>query len=159
MGFNTPKRIAALLGQIGVESGELRFDKELPSVYNKKDPKDKNEPVGTLYEGRKLLGNTQPGDGPKFIGRGVLQLTGRENYTLYGKKLGLDLVGNPELACNPEVSVKIACQYFLDRKLHEAADKWDLDTITVKVNGKAKLHHDQRVAYSEKALKVLESVV
>ena len=159
MGFNTPKRIAALLGQIGVESGELRFDKELPSVYNKKDPKDKNEPVGTLYEGRKLLGNTQPGDGPKFIGRGVLQLTGRENYTLYGKKLGLDLVGNPELACSPEVSVKIACQYFLDRKLHEAADKWDLDTITLKVNGKAKLHHDQRVAYSEKALKILEGVV
>jgi putative chitinase len=157
MGFNTPKRIAALLGQIGVESGELRYDKELPSVYNKKDPKDKNEPTGTLYECRKLLGNTQAGDGPKFIGRGVLQLTGRENYTLYGKKLGLDLVGNPELACDPKVSVKIACQYFLDRKLHEAADKWDLDTVTLKVNGKAKLHHDKRVAYSEAALKVLES--
>jgi len=155
MGFNTPKRIAALLGQIGVESGELRYDKELPSVYNKKDPKDKNEPTGTLYEGRKLLGNTQAGDGPKFIGRGVLQLTGRENYTLYGKKLGLDLVSNPELACDPTVSVKIACQYFLDRKLHEAADKWDLDTVTLKVNGKAKLHHDKRVAYSEHALKVL----
>jgi putative chitinase len=155
MGFNTPKRIAALLGQIGVESGELRYDKELPSVYNKKDPKDKNEPTGTLYEGRKNLGNLQAGDGPKFIGRGVLQLTGRENYTLYGKKLGLDLVGNPELACSPEVSVKIACQYFKDRKLDEAADKWDLDTITLKVNGKAKLHHDKRVAYSEHALKVL----
>lgn len=156
MGFNTPKRIAALLGQIGVESGELKYDKELPSVYNKKDPKDKNEPTGTLYEGRKMLGNTQAGDGPKFIGRGVLQLTGRANYADYGKKLGLDLVGNPELACNPEVSVKIACQYFKDRKLDEAADKWDLDTVTLKVNGKAKLHHEQRVAYSEKALKVLE---
>ena len=155
--INTPKRIAAFLGQVGVESGELKYDKELPSKWNMKDPKDPSEKVGTLYEGRKNLGNTQAGDGPKFIGRGVLQLTGRENYTLYGKKLGLDLVGNPELACNPEVSVKIACQYFLDRKLHEAADKWDLDTITLKVNGKAKLHHDKRVAYSEHALKVLES--
>ena len=154
--INTPARIAAWLGQVGVESGELRFDKELPSKWNKKDPKDPKEPTGTLYEGRKNLGNTQVGDGPRFIGRGVLQLTGRENYTLYGKKLGLDLVGNPELACSPEVSVKIACQYFKDRKLDEAADKWDLDTITLKVNGKAKLHHEQRVAYSEKALKILE---
>ena len=159
MGFNTPKRIAALLGQIGVESGELRYDKELPSKYNKKDPKDASEPVGTLYEGRKNLGNLQVGDGPKFIGRGVLQLTGRANYELYGKKLGIDLANKPELACSPEVSVKIACQYFKDRKLDEAADKWDLDTITLKVNGTGKLHHDQRVAYSEKALKVLEGVV
>ena len=156
MGFNTPKRIAALLGQIGVESGELRYDKELPSKYNKKDPKDANEPTGTLYEGRKNLGNLQAGDGPKFIGRGVLQLTGRANYEAYGKKLGLDLANHPELACTPEVSVKIACQYFKDRKLDEAADKWDLDTITLKVNGTAKLHHEQRVAYSEKALKILE---
>jgi putative chitinase len=156
MGFNTPKRIAALLGQIGVESGELRYDKELPSVYNKKDPKDKSEPVGTLYEGRKNLGNTHEGDGPKFIGRGVLQLTGRANYELYGKKLGIDLVGNPELACDPAVSVKIACQYFKDRKLDESADAWDLDRITLKVNGTGKLHHEQRVAYSEKALKILE---
>lgn len=153
--INTPKRIAAFLGQVGVESGELKYDKELPSKWNKKDPKDPNEPVGTLYEGRKPLGNTQAGDGPKFIGRGVLQLTGRANYTDYSKKLGVDLVNNPELAATPDVSVMIACQYFKDRKLLEAADKWDLDTVTEKVNGKAKLHHEQRVAYSEAALKVL----
>ena len=67
----------------------------------------------------------------------------------------MDLVANPELAATPEVSVKIACQYFKDRKLMEAADKWDLDTVTEKVNGKAKLHHEQRVAYSQKALEVL----
>lgn len=154
--INTPKRIAAFLGQVGVESGELKYDKELPSKWNKKDPKDPKEPTGTLYEGRKNLGNTQAGDGPKFIGRGVLQLTGRANYADYSKKLGIDLIANPDLAATPEVSVKIACQYFKDRKLDEAADKWDLDTITLKVNGKAKLHHDQRVAYSEKALKILE---
>jgi putative chitinase len=153
--INTPKRIAAFLGQVGVESGELKYDKELPSKWNMKDPKDPNEKVGTLYEGRKPLGNTQPGDGPKFIGRGVLQLTGRANYTDYSKKLGVDLVGNPELAAQPEYSVAIACQYFKDRKLMEAADKWDLDTITERVNGKAKLHHEQRVAYSQKALEVL----
>jgi putative chitinase len=156
-GVDNNKRISAFLGQVGVESGELKYDKELPSKWNKKNPQDPNEPCGTLYEGRKNLGNTQPGDGPKFIGRGVLQLTGRANYTDYSKKLGLDLLANPELAATPEVSVKIACQYFKDRGLLALADAWNLDEITKRVNGTAKLHHEQRVAYSEKALKVLHS--
>jgi predicted chitinase len=156
-GITTPKRIAAFLGQVGVESGELKYDKELPSKWNMKDPKDPREKVGTLYEGRKPLGNTQPGDGPKFIGRGILQLTGRANYTEYAKKLKVDLVNNPDLAMLPEVSVMVACQYFVDRKLLEAADVWNLDLITERVNGRAKLHHDKRVAYSETALKILIS--
>lgn len=153
--IDTPRRIAAFLGQVGVESGELKYDKELGSKWNKKDPSNRFESVGTLYEGRKNLGNTEPGDGPKFIGRGILQLTGRANYTNMSKKLGVDLVANPELACDPEISTKIACQYFKERGLLELADKWDLDTITLKVNGKAKLHHDKRVQYSERALTVL----
>lgn len=156
-GITTPKRIAAFLGQVGVESGELKYDKELPSKWNMKDPKDPREKVGTLYEGRKPLGNTQPGDGPKYIGRGILQLTGRANYTEYAKKLKVDLVNNPDLAMLPEVSVMVACQYFADRKLLEAADVWNLDLITERVNGRAKLHHDKRVAYSETALKILIS--
>lgn len=154
-GITTPKRIAAFLGQIGVESGELKYDKELPSKWNKKNPSDPSEPTGTLYEGRKNLGNIMPGDGPRFIGRGILQLTGRANYVMYSSKLGIDLAKNPDLAALPEYSVMIACQYFLDRNLLESADKWDLATITKKVNGTAMLHHDKRVAYSEKALKVL----
>lgn len=153
--INTPKRIAAFLGQIGVESGELKYDKELPSKFNKKNPKDINEPCGTLYEGRKNLGNSKVGDGPKFIGRGIIQLTGRANYTDYSKKLGIDLVNNPDLATSPEISVKIACQYFKDRGLLKLSDDWNLDEITKRVNGTAKLHHEQRVAFSERALKVL----
>lgn len=156
MGFNTPKRVAALLGQIAVESGELKYDKELPSKWNKKNPNDPNEPVGTLYEGRKTLGNIIAGDGPKYIGRGLLQLTGRANYLDFGRKIGADLINNPDLACDPTIAVKIACQFFKDRKLDEAADRWDLATITKRVNGTAMLHHDKRVAYSEKALKILE---
>lgn len=153
--IDTPARIAAWLGQVAVESGELKYMKELPSKYNKKDPKDKNEPIGSLYEGRKNLGNTQSGDGAKYIGRGYLQLTGRANYAEYGKKLGLDLVNKPELAEGADAAVQIACQYFKDRGLLELADKWDLDTITLKVNGRAKLHLKERCEYSEKALKVL----
>ena len=154
-GIDTPRRIAAFLGQVGVESGELRYDKELGSKYNKKDVGNRFEPIGTLYEGRKNLGNNQPGDGPKFIGRGILQLTGRANYTNMSKKIGIDLVNNPELACDPEVSTKIACEYFKERNLLKLADEWNLDEITRKVNGNAKLHHDLRVKYSETALKVL----
>lgn len=155
--INTPARIAAWLGQVGVESGELRFDKELPSKWNKKDPKDAKEPVGTLYEGRKNLGNTQPGDGPRFIGRGVLQLTGRANYADMSKKLGIDLVADPEKAAGADVSTRIACQYFKDRGLLTLADAWNLDEITRRVNGNAKLHLKERIAYSEKALKILTS--
>jgi putative chitinase len=157
--IDTVRRISAFLGQIAVESGELRYDKELPSKYNKKDPKDVKEPTGALYEFRKNLGNTLAGDGPKFIGRGILQLTGRTNYENMSKKLGVDLVANPELAADPVVSVKIACEYFKERSLLDLADKWDLDKITEKVNGKAKLHLDLRIAYSEKALKVLSTTV
>lgn len=155
-GITTPARIGAFLGQVGVESGELRYDKELGSKWNKKDPKDPKEPIGTLYEGRKNLGNTQPGDGPKFIGRGVLQLTGRANYADYSKKLGIDLIANPDLAATPEVSVKIACQYFKDRGLLPLADAWNLDEVTRRVNGNAKLHLKERIAYSEVAKKILE---
>lgn len=155
--INTPKRIAAFLGQIAVESGELRYDKELPSQWNKKNVNDPNEPIGTLYEGRKNLGNTQAGDGPKFIGRGILQLTGRANYADYSKKLSIDLIKNPDLVCSPDISVKIACQYFKDRKLLQLADAWDLAGITRKVNGNAMLHHDKRAKYSEAALQVLNA--
>jgi putative chitinase len=154
-GIDTPARIAAFLGQVGVESGELRYDKELPSSYNKKDPKDPKEPIGTLYEGRKNLGNTVAGDGPRFIGRGVLQLTGRANYADMSKKIGIDIVASPEKAAEADVSTRIACQYFKDRGLLELADKWNLDEITRRVNGNAKLHLAERIAYSEKAVKIL----
>lgn len=155
--INTARRMAAFLGQIAVESGQLKYTKELPSIYNKKDPKDPNEPTGTLYEGRKTLGNNQPGDGPKYIGRGVLQLTGRANYTDMGRKLNLRLVDNPELACDPLVSTRIACQYFADRDLLKFADQWNLDEITLRVNGKGKLHHQLRVQFSDTALATLTS--
>jgi putative chitinase len=157
-GINTPRRIAAFLGQVGVESGELRYDKELASKYNKKDVTNPYESIGTLYEGRKNLGNIQSGDGPKYIGRGILQLTGRTNYTNMSKKIGVDLVDNPELACDPEISTKIACEYFKERGLLDLADKWNLDEITRRVNGNAKLHHDLRVQYSERALKTLSPI-
>ena len=62
---------------------------------------------GSAYEGRSDLGNTQSGDGVRFKGRGFVQLTGRANYEKYSKKLGIDLIKNPELAADPEIAARI----------------------------------------------------
>ena len=62
---------------------------------------------GAAYEGRKTLGNTQPGDGKRFKGRGFVQITGRRNYTDWAKRLGVDLVGNPALAARLDHAVTI----------------------------------------------------
>ena len=83
------------------------FTRETSEKYGrtKSHPADQ-EAIGNIaYGGR--MGNDDPGDGYKFRGRGHVQLTGRDNYTLFAKRLGLDLVGNPDLALGPEVSMKI----------------------------------------------------
>lgn len=81
--INTPVRQLCFLSQIGHESMGLFFTEELAS--------------GSSYEGRKDLGNNQSGDGKRFKGRGLIQITGRENYKKLSKELGVDLEKNPEL--------------------------------------------------------------
>jgi putative chitinase len=90
---------------------------------------------GAAYEGRADLGNTQKGDGRRFKGRGLFQLTGRANYSSYGRAIGLDLIANPEAAADPETSLRIACEYWKRKKLNQFADKNDLVIITKRING------------------------
>ncbi|WP_244604594.1 MULTISPECIES: peptidoglycan-binding protein [Mesorhizobium] len=90
---------------------------------------------GAAYEGRTNLGNTQPGDGKRFKGRGLFQLTGRANYVSYGTALDVDLVDNPTLAGGPVMSLKIACEFWKEHKLNRFADTDDLITVTRKING------------------------
>jgi putative chitinase len=90
---------------------------------------------GDAYEGRVDLGNTEPGDGPRYKGRGLIQLTGRANYQRYGDRLGLDLVGHPELAADPPTSLSIACEYWGEHGLNAFADRDDIETITRRING------------------------
>ncbi len=90
---------------------------------------------GTAYEGRADLGNTQPGDGPRFKGRGLIQLTGRANYKQYGDILHLDLVGDPELAAAPTTSLLVACAFWTQLGLNTFADQDDIVTITQRING------------------------
>lgn len=104
-GIDTNKEVAAFIAQIGHESGQLRYVEELAS--------------GKAYEGRKDLGNTQVGDGIKFKGRGLIQITGRANYTQLSKDLGEDFVKNPSLLSTPKYAVQSACWFWNKNKLND----------------------------------------
>lgn len=138
--INDPRRQAAFLAQLAHESCEFRYFEELAS--------------GEAYEGRADLGNICKGDGVRYKGRGPIQLTGRKNYQLASKALGLDLVGNPQQAASPEVGFRVAGWYWKTHRLNQLADADRFDDITRVINGgyngKA-----QRDAYYRRALEVL----
>ena len=91
---------------------------------------------GKEYDGRKNLGNTQPGDGPLFIGRGLLHLTGRRNYRKIGDAIGLNLEQNPNsVGCDLDISVRTACEYWRMRNISLFADKDDFNKVTILING------------------------
>jgi putative chitinase len=90
---------------------------------------------GSAYEWRSDLGNTQVGDGPRYKGRGIFQLTGRANYAAMGPKLGVDLITNPDLAASPKYAVIIALEYWKSRNLNPLADVDNLNAITERING------------------------
>jgi predicted chitinase len=127
--INTTLRASAFLAQIAHESGELRFMEEIwgPTAQQKK-----YEPPSDLA---RTLGNTQPGDGKRYKGRGPIQITGRANYKKYGDLLGVDLEGNPDLAATPQFAFSTAALYWKTRGLNELADVQDFITITKRING------------------------
>jgi predicted chitinase len=139
-GITTALRQAAFLAQIAHESGEFRWMEEIAS--------------GAAYEGRRDLGNTQPGDGRRFKGRGPIQITGRANYRTYGDALGLDLVSNPPLAATPEVGFRTAGLYWKKNGCNELADQQQFVTITRRINGGTNGLAD-RQKYYERAKQVL----
>jgi len=101
-----------------------------------RDYKPKEEYAGGQdYEGRVSLGNTQPGDGVRFKGRGLIQLTGRSNYTNYGKAIGVDLLTHPEALMDVTTSAKVLAQYFKDRNIQLDCEKQDWVTVRRKING------------------------
>lgn len=99
------------------------------------------------YEGRRDLGNTQPGDGERFRGRGFIQITGRYNYQDYDRKLNLDggLVASPESANQPNIAAAILAQYIKDRetRIRNAMEKRDFIEMRRVVNGRAALHWEK----------------
>ncbi len=87
------------------------------------------------YEGRRDLGNTQAGDGIRYHGRGIFQLTGRANYRRFGQILGIDLEAEPERAKEPETSLRVAFAYWSERAIDTAADADDIERATRLING------------------------
>ena len=88
-----------------------------------------------LYEGRKDLGNDQPGDGVLFRGRGFVQITGRADYARYGQLIGRDLVSNPDLALQPSIAAAILATYFYERKIRAYADAQNWEMVRRRVDG------------------------
>jgi putative chitinase len=119
--INTPARVAAWLAQLAHESGELRWLREFAS--------------GEQYEGRKDLGNTHEGDGRRFRGRGLIQLTGRANYTRYSQWAGVDYLRNPEWLERPADACRVSGWFWDTHGLNELADAGEFFRITRRING------------------------
>jgi len=127
--INTLPRVAAFVAQLAHESGEFRWMEE---IWGPTPAQRRYEPQTDLA---KRLGNTAPGDGKRFKGRGPIQLTGRANYSRFGGLLGLDLVSAPEQAATPTVGFRTAALYWANRGLNELADAWNFREITRRING------------------------
>jgi putative chitinase len=146
--IHNQRRTAAFLGQLAHESGEFRFMEEIwgPTAQQKR-----YEPPSDLAT---RLGNTQPGDGKRYKGRGPIQITGRANYKRYGDLLGLNLVTQPELVATPGVGLSAAGMFWRTNGLNALAELGDYREITRRINGGFN-GWEERLRYYELAKKVL----
>jgi putative chitinase len=122
--INTVLRHCHFLGQIGHESGNLRYTEEIAT--------------GAAYEGRADLGNTQTGDGVRFKGRGLIQITGRSNYTAYGTARGADYITEPNnklLSTDAAIAVDCSGWFWSTNGLNGLADSDDIRAVTRRING------------------------
>ena len=130
-GIDTLGRLAHFLAQIGHESGSLRYTSEIWGPT----------PAQLSYEGRKNLGNTQPGDGERYKGHGLIQVTGRFNHAQCRdgfRAAGLecpDFEQDPEALTQPIWAAHSAGWYWASRNLNEHADRDDIEAVTRKING------------------------
>ncbi len=134
--LTTAARAAAWLGQIGHETMRLRYTSEL---WGPTAQQIRYEPVTTLS---RRLGNTEPGDGRRFAGHGLIQTTGRFNHARVRDRLRRrlgpqvpDFEAAPSLLCQPLWAALSAADYWLDRRCNEPADAGDLLTLTRRING------------------------
>ena len=169
--INTPRRQAAFIGQRGHESSNFKVLQEnlnysakglmatWPSRFHEIDVAEKYERnpemiANKVYGGRADLGNTEDGDGWRFSGKGLIQLTGRNNVKTCGDALGVDLVGNPSLLLEPEYAALSAGWFWNKRGLNALADNEDWTTITKRINGGTHGLQD-RIDRTHKAMDIL----
>jgi len=167
--INTPQRQASFIGQCAHESANFKILQEnlnysaeglmktWPSRFPTKDIADQyaRNPAkiaGKVYNGR--LGNTSEEEAAKYLGRGLIQLTGKENYEHCGSSIGVDLLSNPDLLGTPEYAALSAGWFWAKRGLNALADVQDYDTMTKRING-GLIGLDDRKAKIAKAISVL----
>ena len=114
-------RLIEFMGQLIHESGSFRYMEEIAS--------------GAAYEGRKDLGNVRKGDGKRYKGRGPIQITGRANYRKFGRRIGIDIESNPEIAAIPSIGLHLGLEYWRMHGLNSLADARDTRGITRRING------------------------
>jgi len=167
--ISTPVRQACFIGQCSHESGNFKnlqenlnysaegLMKTWPSRFTTKEIADQyaRQPAkiaGKVYNGR--LGNTSEEEASKFLGRGLIQLTGKENYEHCGSSLDVDLVGNPDWLLNPKYAALSAGWFWNKKGLNVLADTQDYVTMTKRING-GLIGLDDRKAKIAKALAAL----
>lgn len=150
--INTPERMAMFIAQCAHESGNFAATQEnlnysakgLTGTFKKYFPTEesatpyarKSEKIANrVYGSRMGNGPESSGDGYRFRGRGVIQLTGRDNYTACGKALELDLLTDPDSVAENPVAVLSAGWFWNTRRLNDWADKGDVLTVTKRING------------------------
>jgi putative chitinase len=127
--IDTPARAAAFIAQLAHESVKFAYTKE---IWGPTAAQRAYEPPG---EKATDLGNTQPGDGLRFCGRGLIQITGRANYQACGKALALDLIANPDLLEQATYAASSAGWFWNAHGLNAYADRGDFLTLTKRING------------------------
>lgn len=144
--INTPLRIAHFLAQVMHESGGFHYLRE---IWGPTDAQ-------SGYEGREDLGNTQPGDGKRFMGRGLIQLTGRANYTRLTQAMNVDFLSKPQLLeQSPYAVLSSGWFWHVEKNLNPIADRDDAKTITRRINGGLN-GYDDRLEYLHRAKSVLK---
>jgi len=171
--INTPKRMAAWLGQLVVESGYFTcteenlnysaeglltgsfrhyFTPQTAAMYARQPEKIANIAYGMRG------GNVKPGDGWRYRGRGWIQLSLLGNYIDYEQSTGVPVVANPDCLLQPAQAALSGAWYFHKHQLNQLADEWRITAISIRVNG-GKNGLAERIAASNKALAVLEKII
>ncbi len=141
-GLNDDKRIHMFMAQMAHESAG--FTRLTERAYKNITFEEK---YGHTTRVGQILGNNNPGDGGKYFGRGIIQLTGKWNYNYYGARIGEDLIDEPELASKPYIALKLALEYWKRRKLNTAADDMDVRRATKLINGRYNGLKDRQMIY------------
>ncbi len=143
-GIRSEQQVACFLATIGHESGGFRYTRELWGPT----------PAQDGYEGRKDLGNTEKGDGPRFRGRGLIQITGRANYAEVSAALGHDYLDDPGQLEQPRDATLSACWWWATHGCNELADSGGMRAVTRRVNGGLN-GYPERLEYYGRAMRAL----